>query len=113
MSASGAARKRVLFEEAAAALPGATLAYQVPGRIEFLGKHTDYCGGRSLVCATENGFVLVASPRSDKILRVINVAGKDDATMSLDPELMPTPGVWANYPMTVARRVARNFPGIL
>ena len=29
--------------------------------------------------------------------------------MSLDPELMPTPGVWANYPMTVARRVARNF----
>jgi galactokinase len=81
----------------------------VPGRIEFLGKHTDYCGGRSLVCATENGFVVVASLRNDKTVRVINVAGNDEATMSLDPELMPTPGVWANYPMTVARRVARNF----
>jgi len=28
----------------------------VPGRIEVLGKHTDYAGGRSLVCATERGF---------------------------------------------------------
>ena len=25
----------------------------VPGRIEVLGKHTDYAGGRSLVCALE------------------------------------------------------------
>jgi galactokinase len=109
LSAAGADRKKALFAQANSALPGATLAYHVPGRIEFLGKHTDYCGGRSLVCATENGFVVVASARNDKTVRVINVAGKDEATMSLDPELMPTPGVWANYPMTVARRVARNF----
>ncbi|HTL29899.1 MAG TPA: galactokinase family protein, partial [Tepidisphaeraceae bacterium] len=109
LSAAGADRKKTLFAQANSALPGATLAYHVPGRIEFLGKHTDYCGGRSLVCATENGFVVVASPRADKTVRVINVAGNDEATMSLDPELMPTPGVWANYPMTVARRVARNF----
>ncbi len=109
MSDVGAARKHTLFGEASRALPGAALAYHVPGRIEFLGKHTDYCGGRSLVCATENGFAIVASPRNDKTVRVINIAGKDEATMSLDPNLMPTPGVWANYPMTVARRVARNF----
>jgi galactokinase len=113
MSGEGAARKHMLFGEASRTLPHATRAYHVPGRIEFLGKHTDYCGGRSLVCATENGFAIVASPRSDKTVRVINVAGKDEATMSLDPELMPAPGVWANYPMTVARRVARNFPGNL
>jgi galactokinase len=109
LSALGADRKKTLFAQANTALPNATLAYHVPGRIEFLGKHTDYCGGRSLVCATENGFVIVASPRSDKTVRVINVAGNDEVTMALDPELMPTPGVWANYPMTVARRVARNF----
>ena len=28
----------------------------VPGRIEVLGKHTDYAGGRSLTCAAERGF---------------------------------------------------------
>ena len=27
------------------------------------------------------------------------------------PELKPPAGSWSNYPMTVARRVARNFPG--
>ena len=28
-------------------------AYVVPGRIEVLGKHTDYAGGRSLLAAVE------------------------------------------------------------
>ncbi|HCV22962.1 MAG TPA: hypothetical protein DGN59_05840, partial [Candidatus Latescibacteria bacterium] len=40
----------------------ATLAFFVPGRIEVLGKHTDYCGGHSLVTAVECGFCVVARP---------------------------------------------------
>ncbi|MDX1430536.1 MAG: galactokinase family protein, partial [Rhodothermales bacterium] len=32
------------------------ITFFVPGRIEVLGKHTDYAGGRSLTCATEHGF---------------------------------------------------------
>ncbi len=31
----------------------------------------------------------------------------------VDPELTPQTGSWSNYPMTVARRVARNFPGAM
>ena len=31
----------------------------IPGRIEVLGKHTDYCGGRSIVCAIDRGFHVV------------------------------------------------------
>jgi galactokinase len=46
-------------------------AWWVPGRIEFLGKHTDYAGGRSLVCATERGFAVVARPRKDDRIRVL------------------------------------------
>jgi galactokinase len=49
-------------------------AWRVPGRIEVLGKHTDYAGGRSLVCAVEQGFVVAAAPRSDDVVRVMNVA---------------------------------------
>lgn len=37
-------------------------AFWVPGRIEVLGKHTDYGGGRSLLCAVERGICVVAKP---------------------------------------------------
>ena len=43
------------------------LRWFVPGRIEVLGKHTDYAAGRSLLCAAERGFCICAVPRSDAI----------------------------------------------
>lgn len=83
-------------------------AFVVPGRIEVLGKHTDYAGGRSLLAAPERGFVAVAVPRTDRRVRVLDVAGGETVCFDLDPELEPAAG-WANYPMTAARRLARNF----
>ncbi len=88
-------------------------AFYVPGRIEFLGKHTDYAGGRSLICAVDRGFCIVASPRNDRLVRVIGETPDHDLKFEIDPELIPTAGHWSNYPMTVARRIARNFPGNL
>src|SRR3954463_9899064 len=93
----------------AAAMQGieGTAAWWVPGRIEFLGKHTDYAGGRSLVCAVERGICAIASPREDVGVSVID-AGRSPAKsvqFALDPGLHPTPGHWSNYPMTVAGRV--------
>jgi len=69
MSAAEAIRKREMFEEVDRALaslgvqPNAAVRYWVPGRIEVLGKHTDYAGGRSLLCAIERGFCFAAIPR--------------------------------------------------
>lgn len=83
----------------------------VPGRIEVLGKHTDYAGGRSLLCAVEQGFAVAALPRTDSRLRVIDVATGESAEGEISPELAPRPGHWSNYPITVARRLARDFPG--
>ena len=64
LSATEVAGKAKRFVEAAEALlrsgansDGQAFAYFVPGRIEVLGKHTDYAGGRTLVAATEKGFV--------------------------------------------------------
>jgi len=85
----------------------------VPGRIEVLGKHTDYAGGRSLLAATERGFSLVAVDRDDAVMRMAADAGGEVAEFRIDPELTPAEGHWSNYPMTVARRLARNFPGRL
>ena len=87
------------------------LAFFVPGRIEVLGKHTDYCGGHSLVTAVERGFCVVASPRADDRVRVHALDEEEHVEFRLDPELDVAHGTWTNYPMTVARRLARNFDG--
>jgi len=85
-------------------------AFRVPGRIEILGKHTDYAGGRSLVCAVEQGFVVAAAPRRDRNVRVLSVADGRETILALDPGLRPPADAWARYPATVVRRLARNFP---
>jgi galactokinase len=126
MSHAGAQAKGALFAGCAEAMKSLGISSEerrrllfVPGRIEFLGKHTDYAGGRSLICAVERGICVIVSPRSDAVVRVIDApaAGRarDDAPVefALSPELAPRIGHWSNYPMTVARRVARNFPGEL
>jgi galactokinase len=85
-------------------------AWRVPGRIEVLGKHTDYAGGRSLICAVDQGFVVAAAPRSDALVRVLNVSDGQEVCLALDPGLPPPPEPWMRYPATVVRRIARNFP---
>ncbi|MFQ5570743.1 MAG: galactokinase family protein [Rhodothermales bacterium] len=88
-------------------------AFFVPGRIEVLGKHTDYAGGSSLTCAVERGFALIATPGSDAVVHLTGVDANHTVRFTLSGDLAPRPGHWSNYPMTVARRVARNFPGSL
>ncbi|CAN5368388.1 galactokinase family protein [soil metagenome] len=85
-------------------------AYFVPGRIEVLGKHTDYAGGRSLLCAVERGFAVLAMPRDDAVVRAIAVQRGETRTISLDSSDQPDAGDWATYVSTVVRRVARDFP---
>jgi galactokinase len=85
----------------------------VPGRIEFLGKHTDYAGGPSLVCAIERGFAVAAVPRGDRCMRIVDARSGESGEAELRPELVAPRDRWSNYPLTVARRVARNFPGPL
>jgi len=75
-----------------------------------LGKHTDYAGGRTMVVAIERGLAIVVAPRSDRTVRVVDAISGEQAEFSAGPELTPTIGHWSNYPMTVVRRIARNFP---
>ena len=85
----------------------------VPGRIEVLGKHTDYAGGRSLTAAVEQGFCVVAVPRTDPVVRILASETGETVEFPFGPSITPTLGHWSNYPMTVARRIAQNFPGKL
>jgi galactokinase len=87
--------------------------YWVPGRLEFLGKHTDYAGGRSLLAAIEQGLCVTAAPRRDSRLRVRDLRSGDVVRTALDPDARAEPGSWGVYVAAVARRIARNFPGPL
>jgi galactokinase len=85
----------------------------VPGRVEFLGKHTDYAGGRSLLMAVERGFRLLAAGRDDNVLRVSAAAADDVREFAFGQTPAHDPGHWVNYVATVARRVAMNFSASL
>ncbi len=83
-----------------------------PGRIEVLGKHTDYAGGRSLLCAMERGFVFAARPRNDTRVRAMSVASGEMRELSLRDVHEAAPGDWSAYVSTVATRIARDFSAV-
>jgi galactokinase len=91
--------------------PDQARAWWIPGRIEVLGKHTDYGGGRSLLATVERGFHVLASPRRDGIIRLMDASRHTTLRLPLRPDVPPRPGAWADYPISVIRRVARDFPG--
>lgn len=104
----------------------AVLSFWIPGRIEVLGKHTDYGGGRSLLCAVERGICMVVRARDDAdsdvdtacqltltTVRVRDAITGEMTSFDLSANVPPRPGDWSNYPITVARRIAQNFSGPL
>ncbi len=115
-SARVAAQQAVTLQRADQALTdlGATgsgrASIWAPGRIEVFGKHTDYAGGRSLLCAVERGFAVRAAPRTDRVVRVTSLESGLQCECLLDPSATAPDGHWSNYIATVARRVALNFP---
>jgi len=81
----------------------------VPGRIEVVGKHTDYAGGVSLTCASSRGIAAVVSHHDGQSLII------EDLARSLSIELpfnnpAPIEGAsWSIYPSTVLNRMIRHF----
>ena len=75
-------------------------AHFVPGRIEVLGKHTDYAGGRSIVSAVERGFCMIAVPRADGRARVLAVEQDESVECELKADLQVPQSGWTNYPLS-------------
>lgn len=89
---------------------GEILEVFVPGRIELFGKHTDYAGGSSILCATDRGFRMASLARTDGIIRMIPAEDPERAeSFSLGRFADKPQGHWLHYPATTAKRVASNF----
>lgn len=117
MSAPAAQGKELLFNQLQSAAEQLRLfsqphAFYVPGRIEVLGKHTDYAGGRSLLACVERGFCALAFVRHDHSVRLFDVKSNSTAEFNFD-SLISIPEIhWSTYPETVIRRLRRNFPDL-
>ena len=85
----------------------------VPGRIEVLGKHTDYVGGTTLTCGVERGICAIHAPRHDNRVIIIDALRNDRIEFVAEPDMAIRSAHWSNYPMTAVKRVSRNFgPGL-
>ena len=115
---NGADPRSHLIARAAAALQSSQAADSearliwVPGRIEVAGKHTDYAGGRSLVAPTNQGIVMVAVPRVDRRILVVDVAEGSSFEFPLQAQPVTVHEGWHNYFATAACRLAKNFPDL-
>jgi len=87
-----------------------TRAYVVPGRVELVGKHVDYAGGRSLTCAIEAALHARAKPLAEPVLRVRDEARRDGVAVALSADARQHGPRWSTYVVSVARRFARDFP---
>ena len=95
------------FKEAYGAEPAyVTMA---PGRLEFLGNHTDYNGGRVLGVALNLGVYAGISERDDSVVRIatrfqdggLQIVQSDVQSIALAPSADPRS--WANYPLGVLK----------
>ncbi|NNE36039.1 MAG: hypothetical protein HKN13_12425, partial [Rhodothermales bacterium] len=119
LAVAAADRKLPLFEACVTRLRdqvsaeqsvGEQIAFFVPGRIEVLGKHTDYAGGDSLLCAVSHGFCFVIQPTASSSLTVINAATGEGVNIGTRENRGSRSflGHWSNYPNTVWQRVRHN-----
>ena len=86
--------------------------YVVPGRIELVGKHVDYAGGRSLTCAVDRAITVEARPLDAPVIRVRDASRRGAVEVALVPGVERTRRSprWSSYVVAVARRFARDFP---
>ncbi len=97
---AGSPDMRALFEQAYGSAP--SIVARAPGRVEFIGNHTDYNGGAVLGAAINRFVWVAAAPNSVGRFRLRSTRG----TTALELMAIPTTRLtgtdaWANYPLGV------------
>lgn len=75
---------------------------RAPGRIEFIGNHTDYNGGTVLGAAIDRGVWVALGRRDEAVRRFASDQQDGVVTMSAEQnERLEGPASWVNYPLGV------------
>ncbi|MDI1337026.1 MAG: galactokinase [Lacunisphaera sp.] len=81
-----------------------TVIARAPGRVEFIGNHTDYNGGAVLGAAIDRYVWVAAAPNPAGRFRLFSASGPSVLELPADPGTRITgSGSWANYPLGVWR----------
>jgi galactokinase len=81
-----------------------TVIARAPGRVEFIGNHTDYNGGAVLGAAIDRYVWVAAAPNAAGRLRLFSVGSQSVLELPNDPGTkIAGSDSWANYPLGVWR----------
>ena len=72
-----------------------------PGRVNLIGEHIDYNGGKVMPCAISLGTYLAISKNKDRVLRFQSLDFSDKAELRLQESYSKTGKGWFNYPLGV------------
>jgi len=79
-----------------------------PGRINLIGEHIDYNGGRVMPCAISLGTYLAISKNKDKLLRFHSLNFPETAHLHLQESYSKSGKEWYNYPLGVIHEVVQS-----
>ena len=76
---------------------------RAPGRIEFIGNHTDYNGGTVLGASIDRGVWVALARRFDPAWQFVTGAKEGSVVVSINasPKKQQGPASWTNYPLGV------------
>jgi galactokinase len=79
-----------------------------PGRVNLIGEHIDYNGGKVMPCAISLGTWLVVSKNNNKLLRFSSLNFPEKADFHLQDSYSKTGKEWFNYPLGVINEIVQN-----
>jgi len=92
--------------------------FRAPGRVDWLGSHTDYNQGLVLASTVNRDILVGARIRKDRKINLYSMNLKDELKIELKkikPLPIPNPHYWANYPLGVIAELSKNcfkIPGL-
>jgi galactokinase len=79
-----------------------------PGRVNLIGEHIDYNGGRVMPCAISLGTWMAVSKNTDKLLRFECLNFPETASLHLQDSYTRSGKDWYNYPLGVISELAEQ-----
>lgn len=79
-----------------------------PGRVNLIGEHIDYNGGKVMPCAISLGTYLAISKNKDKLLRFHSLNFPETIELHLQESYSKTGKTWFNYPLGVINELLQE-----
>lgn len=79
-----------------------------PGRVNLIGEHIDYNGGKVMPCAISMGTYLAISKNKEKLLRFQCLNFPETAELHLQESYSRSGKEWFNYPLGIINEIIQN-----